>query len=303
MNFTVTILGSGSAVPTATRNPSSQYIECSGRTILIDCGEGTQMQFRKFGLKYQKVDFILISHLHGDHYFGLVGLLSTMHMMGRTRPIEIYGPKGLKEIIEIQLHAAGSRLAFDVNIHEIEPESNGTLIEDDKIQVSYFPIAHKIPTSGFLVVQKEKQRKLLIDKARADNVKIEYYHRLKRSEDVTDEDGRIIRFEEYTLPGEPEKRYAYCSDTKYHEPIVEFIRGVNVLYHEATFVDAHEDRAAKTKHSTAKQAAAIAKRAEVGKLFMGHLSARYENTEQHEMEARSIFERSIFVKDGSKYTL
>lgn len=303
MNFTITILGSGSAVPTATRNPSSQYVECSGRTILIDCGEGTQMQFRKFGLKYQKVDFILISHLHGDHYFGLVGLLSTMHMMGRTRAIDIYGPKGLKDIIEIQLHAAGSRLSFGVNIHEIEPETNGVLVEDDKIKVSYFPLAHKIPTSGFLIIQKEKQRKLLIDKARADKVKIEYYHRLKRSVDVTDEDGKLIRYEDYTLPGEPEKRYAYCSDTKYHEPIVEFIKGVNVLYHEATFVDAHEDRATKTKHSTAKQAAEIAKQAEVGKLFMGHLSARYENTSQHEFEAKSIFERSIYVEDGSKYTL
>lgn len=303
MNFTITILGSGSAVPTATRNPSSQYVECSGRTILIDCGEGTQMQFRKFGLKYQKVDFILISHLHGDHYFGLVGLLSTMHMMGRTRGIDVYGPKGLKEIVEIQLHAAGSRLSFEVNIHEIEPESNGVLVEDDKIKVSYFPLAHKIPTSGFLIIQKEKQRKLLIDKARADKVKIEYYHRLKRSEDVTDEEGKLIRYEDYTLPGEPEKRYAYCSDTKYHEPIVKFIQGVNVLYHEATFVDAHEDRASKTKHSTAKQAAEIAKQAEVGKLFMGHLSARYENTDQHEFEAKSIFERSIYVEDGSKYTL
>lgn len=303
MNFTVTILGSGSAVPTATRNPSSQYIECSGRTILIDCGEGTQMQFRKFGLKYQKVDYILISHLHGDHYFGLVGLLSTMHMMGRTRAIEIYGPMGLKDIIEIQLHAAGSRLSFDFNIHEIEAESDGVLIEDDKIRISYFPLSHKIPTSGFLLIQKEKQRKLLIDKAREDKVKIEYYHRLKRSEDVVDENGKLIRFEDYTDPGEPEKSYAYCSDTKYFEPIVPFVKGVDVLYHEATFLEAHEDRAVKTKHSTAKQAATIAKLAGVGKLFMGHLSARYENAMKHEEEAHSIFEAAIFVEDGSTYTL
>ncbi len=303
MSFFVTILGSGSAVPTANRNPSSQYIQCSSRTILIDCGEGTQMQFRKFGLKFQKVDLILISHLHGDHYFGLVGLLSTMHMMGRTRAIQIYGPKGLKDIVEIQLHAAGSRLSFDVNIEEVEPESNGVLFEDRKIKITYFPLAHKIPTSGFIVLQKEKDRKLNVVKAQKDGVKIEYYHRLKKSEDVVDENGRIIRFDEYTDKGSPAISYAYCSDTKYHEPIIGFINGVDVLYHEATFLDAHEDRAKGTKHSTAKQAATIAKLANVTQLFMGHLSARYDDGKEHELEAQPIFVNSIFVEDGETYTL
>ena len=298
MSFTVRILGSGSAVPTATRNPSSQYVECSGRTILIDCGEGTQMQFRRFGLKYQKVDFVLISHLHGDHYFGLVGLLSTMHMMGRTRPIEIFGPKGLKEIVEVQLHAAGSRLAFDVNVNELEPESSGVLIEDAKIKVSYFPLSHKIPTSGFILLQKEKERKLIVDKAQQDGIKIEYYHRLKKSEDVIDENGDVIRFEDYTIKGGAEVSYAYCSDTKYYEPIVDFIQGVDALYHEATFIDAHEDRAVKTKHSTAKQAAKIAKQANVNQLLLGHLSARYENGDRHQEEARTVFPKSRFVEDG-----
>lgn len=301
MSFSVTILGSGAAVPTATRNPTSQYIQCSSRTILIDCGEGTQMQFRKFGLKFQKVDLILISHLHGDHYFGLVGLLSTMHMMGRTRAVQIFGPKGLKDIVEIQLHAAGSRLSFDVNICEVEPESNGILFEDAKIKVSYFPLAHKIPTSGFIVHRKQKDRKLDIEKAQKDGVKIEYYHRLKKSEDVIDDNGQLIRFMDYTEPSDPPISYAFCSDTKYHEPIVEFIKGVDTLYHEATFLEAHEDRAKGTKHSTAKQAASIAKLAEVNRLFMGHLSARYDDGTEHEVEARSIFENSIFVEDGETY--
>jgi ribonuclease Z len=303
VSFFVTILGSGSAVPTETRNPSSQYIQCSGRTILIDCGEGTQMQFRKLGLKFQKVDLILISHLHGDHYFGLVGLLSTMHMMGRTRAIQIYGPKGLKDIVEIQLHAAGSRLSFDVNVDEIEPESNGILFEDTKIKISYFPLAHKIPTSGFIVHQKEKDRKLNIEKAQKNRVKIEYYHRLKKSENVTLDNGKIIHFEEYTDQGDQAISYAYCSDTKYHEPIIEFIKGVNTLYHEATFLDAHEDRARGTKHSTAKQAAAIAKLANVKHLFMGHLSARYDDGKEHESEAKPVFRNSIFVEDGATYRI
>lgn len=303
MSFFVTILGSGSAVPTADRNPSSQYIQCSSRTILIDCGEGTQMQFRKFGLKFQKVDLILISHLHGDHYFGLVGLLSTMHMMGRTRAIQIYGPIGLKDIVEIQLHAAGSRLAFDVNIEEVEQGSNGVLFEDTKIKINYFPLAHKIPTSGFVVLQKEKERKLNIKKAQKDGVKIEYYHRLKKSEDVLDDKGEIIRFEEYTDKGDSELSYAYCSDTKYHEPIIEFIKDVDTLYHEATFLEAHEDRAKATKHSTAKHAAAIAELANVRRLFMGHLSARYSDGKEHEVEAQAIFTNSIFVEDGTTYRI
>ncbi len=259
------------------------------------------MQFRRFGIKFQRVDLVLISHLHGDHYYGLVGLLSTMHMMGRVAPIQIFGPKGLRQIVDLQLHAAGSRLDFDVNITELEPESDGILFEDNKIIVSHFPLAHKIPTSGFLITQKEKERKLNIEKAQKDGVKIQYYHRLKRSEDVVDEDNRLLRYEEYTEEGESAMTYAFCSDTKYHEPLVEYIRGVNVLYHEATFTDAFADRAKATKHSTAKDAAAIAKLADVGQLLMGHLSARYPDGIEHEVEARTIFENAIFVEDGKTY--
>lgn len=301
MSFSVTILGSGSAVPTESRNPTSQLVVCSNRVILIDCGEGTQMQFRKFGIKFQRVDLVLISHLHGDHYYGLVGLLSTMHMMGRVAPIQIFGPKGLRQIVDIQLHAAGSRLDFDVQVTELEPESNGVLFEDAKIIVSYFPLAHKIPTSGFIVTQKEKERKLNIEKVQQDGVKIQYYHRLKRCEDVLDENNRLLRYEEYTERGTPPLSYAFCSDTKYHEPIVEYIRNVNVLYHEATFTEASSDRAKATKHSTAKEAAAIAKLANVGQLLMGHLSARYPDGREHEEEALTIFENALFVEDGKTY--
>lgn len=244
---------------------------------------------------------VLISHLHGDHYYGLVGLLSTMHMMGRLAPIQLFGPKGLREIIEIQLHAAGSRLAFDVNVKELEAESSGVLFDDAKITISYFPLSHKIPTSGFIVKQKEKERKLNIEKVQKDGVKIQYFHRLKRREDVVDENNRLLRYEDYTDEGSPPISYAFCSDTKYHEPIVEFIRDVNVLYHEATFTDAFADRAKATKHSTAKQAAAIAKLANVGQLLMGHLSARYPDGLEHEEEARTIFENAHFVEDGKTY--
>jgi ribonuclease Z len=298
VSFSVTILGSGSAVPTSSRYPTSQLIECNGRNFLIDCGEGTQMQIRKYGVNIQRIDRILISHLHGDHYFGLVGLLSTMHMMGRVKSIDIHGPKGLKAIVELQLHAGGSRLAYDVNTIEYEPESTGIIYEDDKVIASYFPLAHKIPTSGFLIKQKPRERSLLIDKAQADGVKMEYFHRLKKSENVIDEQGKTLQFETYTEPAPPVKSYAFCSDTMYHEPILEFISGVNVLYHEATFTELLIDRAKATKHSTAKQAATIAKLANVTQLLMGHLSARYDSVEEHEKEAQSIFENSHFVNDG-----
>lgn len=298
MSFSITILGSGGAVPTSTRNPTSQLIECNGRHFLIDCGEGTQMQTRKYGVNLQRIDIVFISHLHGDHYFGLVGLLSTMHMMGRTKSIAIHGPIGLKAIIDIQLHAAGSRLAFDVDVLEVENGSSGILYEDNKVSVSHFPLAHKVPTSGFIVRQKVRDRTLLIEKAQADKVKVEYFHLLKKSEDVTDLNGNIIRYMDYTSAPPLPMSYAYCSDTKYHEPIIEFIKDVNVLYHEATFTELLADRAKTTKHSTASQAATIAKKANVESLLMGHLSARYTDGAQHELEARLIFINSRFVDDG-----
>lgn len=302
MSFSVTILGSGSAVPTSRRNPSAQFVQCSSRHILIDCGEGTQMQFRKFGIKFQRIDFVLISHLHGDHYFGLVGLLSTMHLMGRDKPIVIYGPEGLKALILNQLQVAGSRLAFDVIFHEIEPESSGVLFEDSKIKVSYFPLSHKIPTSGFIITQKEKERRLLIDLAKKDGVKIEHYHRLKAGEDI-DFEGQTYLSKKYTESAGPELKYAYCSDTEYKSTVAENVKGVDLLYHEATFLEYLRDRAKATKHSTACDAARVASEANVGKLLMGHFSARYDSGTQHIQEAQPIFNNCEVVEDGNQYLL
>lgn len=303
MNFTITILGSGSAVPTSRRNPTGQYVECNGRIILIDCGEGTQMQLRKLGMKFQKIQYILISHLHGDHYFGLVGLLSTMHLLGRTQAIEIFGPVGLKQIIEVQLEAAGSRLAFDINVTELEKGTSRELISDEKISIHCFPLKHKVPTSGFKILQKEKERKLLVDKAKRDGVKIAHYHRLKKGENITGEEGNVFHFEDYTVPSTLPRSYAFCSDTAYNEEIIEHIQGVDLLYHEATFTEEMEGRAKATKHSTAKQAGQIAEMANVKQLIMGHLSARYENGDQHVVEAKPYFENCSYVEDGDVFQL
>ena len=301
MNFSVTILGSGSAIPTARRKPTAQFIKCCNRNILIDCGEGAQIQMRLFGVKFQRLDFILISHLHGDHYFGLVGLLSSMHLLGRVKPIDIFGPKGLKEIIKIQIEAEGSRLGYDIRVHEMQKNSSGILFEDEKIIIENFPLSHSIPTHGFILTEKEKERTLIVEEAKGDGVRLEYYHRLKKGENIQLSNGEMLSFEKYTIPGAPEKKYAYCSDTKYDESIISHIKKVDLLYHEATFTNEFSDRAKATSHSTASDAANIAKKAEVGKLLLGHLSARFDSVKAHLEEAVPIFENSTVVEDGEVY--
>lgn len=303
MSFQVTILGSGSAIPTSRRNPTSQYVDCANRSILIDCGEGTQMQMRKFGVKFQKIDIVLISHLHGDHYFGLIGLMSTMHLMGRVKLLRIIAPKGLRALIELQLKTSYAFLGYDFEVVELDENFDGVVFEDEKMRIESFPLRHKIPTQGYVVVRKEKERKLLAEKAERDGVKIEFFHRLKKGEDVTKEDGTIILSDSYTLPGDPEKKYAFCSDTEYFEGVLPFIQSVDVLYHEATFLEEMTDRAKETKHSTARQAAQIASKAKVKRLLLGHLSARYDEGNRHTEEAKAVFENVEVVEDGNCYDI
>lgn len=303
MDFTVTILGSGSAIPTSRRNPTSQYIQCCNRKILIDCAEGTQMQLRRQGIKLQRIEHILISHLHGDHYFGLVGLLSTMHLLGREKPIDIYCPSPLEAIVRMQLEAGGAKLAFEIRFHPLPEGAHGTIFKDTKIKIEHFPLSHKIETHGFVIRELAKERNLDIDKAQKRGVLIEEYARLKKGIDVVREDGTLIQSDEYTIAGASELSYAYCSDTQYFESIIPYINEVNLLYHEATFIEALRDRAEATKHSTAKDAATIAKKANVGRLLLGHLSARYDSGEEHLAEASSIFPSTQVVEDGDKFVV
>lgn len=303
MNFEVTILGSGSAIPTSRRNPTSQFVECCGRYILIDCGEGAQLSLRRKGIKFQRIEHILISHLHGDHYFGLVGLLSTMNLLGRVKPVDIYGPEGLESVIRLQLELGHSNFGYEVNVHELKEGEVETLFADKFVEIRTFPLMHKIPTHGFRIIEKEKPRKLDDEKAREDGVLIQYYHRLKLGEDVETDDGRVFKSIDYTAPGARERSYAFCSDTCYLESLIDHVAGVDVLYHEATFVEALRDRAEATKHSTAVDAANIAKKAGVKKLLMGHLSARYDSGEEHLKEAKPIFDNCVVVEDGDVYTI
>ena len=301
MSFEVTILGSGAAIPTQRRNPTSQYIVCNDRHILIDCGEGTQMQIRKYGIKFQRINHILISHLHGDHFFGLVGLISTMHLMGRDKGLSIYGPEELEQILRLQLEVGAAKLDFEINFVKLNGKDSGVIFEDKLIEISYFPLKHRIPTNGFVIREKVKERRLNPLKIEGSGLQFEHMHRLKKGEDILLENGKTLKNNKYTLDPHPSFSYAYCSDTAYAEKIVSYIQGVSLLYHEATFIEKDIERARATFHSTARQAAEIAKKAGVSKLIVGHLSARYDSTSDHLHEAMQVFENSEVVEDGRTY--
>lgn len=303
MSFSITILGSGAALPTFSRNPTSQYIECNNRHILIDCGEGTQIQMRKFGVKFQRITHILISHLHGDHFFGLVGLLSTMHLLGRDQGITVYGPIGLEQIIRIQLEIGGAKLGFGLNFVALDGKTPGILFEDKMIEIHTFPLKHRILTNGFLIKEKTKEHALLAEVFKAEKLSLTFIPKFKNGENATDENGVTYYFEDYTSPPPKPKSYAFCSDTVYYENIIPFIQDVDLLYHEATFTEEYRSRAKATFHSTAIDAATIAQKANVKKLILGHLSARYDNGKIHITEAESIFHTVEVVEDGNIYEI
>lgn len=303
MNFEVTILGSGAALPTSYRNPTSQYVYCNDRHILIDCGEGTQVQLRKNQVHIQKINHILISHLHGDHFFGLVGLISTLHLLGRDKGLTIYGPEELEQIIRLQLEVGGAKIGFDLQFVPLNGKEHKLLFEDKLIEIWTFPLSHRIPTNGFLIKEKPKERKLNAERFEEAGLSLTLIPKLKQGIDVELESGELISADEYTFPAKPSRSYAYCSDTIFDERIVSYIQGVNVLYHEATFLNDKLDRAKQTFHSTAEQAATIARQAEVGKLLLGHLSARYENGIKHLEEAQRVFEQVVVVEDGETHRI
>lgn len=303
MNFEVTILGSSAALPTLNRNATAQFVTCCNRNILIDCGEGTQLQMRKFKVKFQKLNVILISHLHGDHYFGLVGLISSMRLLGRNRKLTIVCPEGLQKIIESQLEIGNTKLDFDINYIELQGNETRLVFEDKLIEILTFPLKHKIPTNGFLIREKEQERNMIPEMLNHPLLKIEYIHRLKKGEDVTTENGKVLKFLDFTVSPNPPRSYAFCSDTAYFEKIIPVIKNVNVLYHEATFSDQHQGIAKSTMHSTAVQAAKIAQQAQVGSLYLGHLSARYDSSDLLVEEAKTLFEKTVYVHDGMKISI
>lgn len=298
MSFKVRILGSGAALPTSKRNPSAQYIECNERHILIDCGEGTQTQLRKMGIKIQKIKHILISHLHGDHYFGLMGLLSTMNLLGRDKDISIYAPKELKEIIQIQLKASGHQYAFKLKFVPLDFKEKTIIFQDRLLQICCFPLNHRILTHGFVIAEKQKEFSINGEKFKQDKLSLQAIPFFRKGLDYVDEDGKKFKAKTYSFPPLAAKTYAYCSDNHVKENQSEFLSNVDVLYHEATFTNQHQDRAKATLHSTAQQAATLAKKIKCKRLVLGHISSRYADVNVHLNEAREIFPETIVAEDG-----
>lgn len=302
MSFDLYILGSGAALPTSKRQASAQYVNCNERHILIDCGEGTQQQLRKFGLKLQKIQIILISHLHGDHFFGLPGLLSTMHLLGRDKRLHIFGPPGLENLISAMLAAGGHPLQFDLCFHELTPGPPTLIFEDRLIEIYAFALRHRIPTLGYRINEKPKPRNLDKQAIANSGLLIEDLPKLKAGISI-ERAGVYYDFEDYTLPPPSPYSYAYCSDTKPSPVYLEAIRDVDLLYHEATFTQQHLERAKITFHSTAQQAAEQALKAACKHLLLGHFSSRYDDADQHLIEARKIHPHVASAEDGLHLTL
>ncbi|MBS1507524.1 MAG: ribonuclease Z [Bacteroidetes bacterium] len=303
MSLNLTILGSSAALPAIGRFTSCQYLELQNRYFLIDCGEGAQMQLSRFQLSIPKIDHVFISHLHGDHYLGLMPLLFSMHLNKRTADLHLYAPAGLDEIITLQLKYSKSVLNYKIVFHTVDTTRIQLLMEDSAVTVESIPLKHKLDCSGFLFREKQKPRRINKEKL-VGGITSAQILQLKAGENIVDENGNTIyRYEELTIPARPSLSYAYCSDTALNEAMVSQIAGVDLLYHEATFVTADLNKAIETKHSTAAQAGEIAAAAQVKKLLIGHFSARYKDLNQLLLEARSKFKNTDLAQEGETFTL
>jgi ribonuclease Z len=297
----LTILGCYAATPRTFTNPTAQVLDINNRLFLIDCGEGTQVQLRKNKIKFSRINHIFISHLHGDHFFGLVGLISTFSLLNRTTDLHIYGPKGIKEIIKLQLRLSNSWTNYGLYFYELESLESEIIFEDHKVIVKTIPLKHRVYTNGFLFQEKIGERKLNIDAVQDHEIDTCYYQNIKNGRDITLEDGSVVLNKDLTFDPIPAMSYAFCSDTVYNEDILPIISNVDVLYHESTFLQSEENLAKKTLHSTAKEAALIAMKANAKQLVLGHYSTRYESIEMFKQEAETVFPNVLLGDDGKSF--
>ncbi len=303
MKFEVTILGSASATPVYNRNPTAQLLNCNERHYLIDCGEGTQQQLIKYGFKASKIDYIFISHLHGDHFFGLVGLLSSLHLNGRVKPLHLFAPAPLKEILDLQFLYSDTRLRYPINFYAIDSSKPEVIFKNNDVTVETIILNHRIPCTGFKFTEKKRLRKLIVEKLEQEAIPVEYYPMLKRGVDVELSDGRKIDYLDYTTDSAIPKVYCYCSDTMYDERYFSQIEGADTLYHEATFLHEMLERAVETHHTTAQQAAEIATKVKAKRLLIGHFSSRYKTLEGLLEEAKNGFENTQLAIEGKTFEI
>ena len=304
MSLNLTILGCHSATPRVNAFPTSQYLEINNRHFLIDCGEGTQRQMRKYKVGFSKINHIFISHLHGDHFYGLVGLLSTYGILSREKELHIYGPKGIKDVTLLNLKISQSHAKYPIIFHELTSNESELIYEDEKVIVRTIPLQHRIYTNGFLFTEKEKPRKLnMLNISGYKEIGRADYNNIKAGKDITLPNGEVVSNKELTLDPIAPLSYAYCSDTIYKPDIIPLIKNTDLLYHEATFLADREDLALKTKHTTSKQAAIIAKEANVKKLIVGHYSGRYKDISLFKKEAKSIFNEVYLAEPGKTFSI
>ncbi len=299
--FAVTILGNNSAIPTPDRHPTSQVITYNEQLMLVDCGEGTQMQLAFYKVKRSKIRHIFISHLHGDHYFGLIGLLNSLSLLGRTDPLSIYGPPELEEIIQMQLRTAATVLRFDMQFHALLPDKTGLLLSERDMEVHYFSTRHRIPCYGFSFSMQRKKRKVIPEQARAYEIPAAYFSRLQDGADYERKDGTIVRNDWVTLPPATARRYVYCADTIYDEDLIPHIQGADLVYHETTYLHNLQQRAADRFHSTSVQAATLADKAGARRLLIGHFSSKYADLQPFLDETLPIFPHTELALEGTTY--
>ncbi len=302
-DFKVTILGNGSAVPTIWHHPSSQVVQYMGKQYLIDCGEGTQMQMIKYKIKNKNLDHIFISHLHGDHFYGLIGMINSFHLLRRNRPLHIYASKELKSLIDFQLRVTNTTLVYPLVFHYLEENNEQILFEDKFITIKAFPLKHSIAVWGFMFSEKASRRRVKKSFIKKYKPATEDILSIIDGGDYTTKDGKLLGHHDITLSPLKTRSFAYCSDTAYLDSTAEYVKGANLLYHESTFDNSNQALAKQTLHSTAEDAAKVGKKAGVKKLLIGHYSARYKDLDGLLEEAKAIFPESYLSEEGMTYYL
>ncbi len=303
MSIRLTILGTSSALPTSDRYPTAHVLNVHERLFLIDCGEGTQMQMRRYRIRFGRINHIFISHLHGDHFFGLYPLLSTFNLMGRKTPLHLYAPAPAEEMIVRHLADFDINLAYELVVHTLAGRTIRSILDDRRVEVFSFPLKHRVTSFGFLFREKMPDRNIIREKIAEHGLSIAEIGRLKKGEDIVREGGELISCDEVTIAPRRPSSYAFCSDTGWFPRLSSFVSGVDLLYHEATFGDENEALAKKTGHSTARHAATVAHDAGVGRLILGHFSARYKSPSTLEEEARQVFPASEAAREGNTYDI
>ena len=297
MSTFLTILGFNSAIPTVNSSPTAQFLEMEERAFLIDCGEGTQVQLRKAKARFSKINHIFISHLHGDHCFGLPGLIASFRLLGRETPLHIYAPKGIKEMLETIFRITETHKGFELIYHELESKKSVKIFEDNRLEVFTIPLNHRIYCNGYLFREKPKERHLNMQQiSKYPEIETCDYHNLKLGKDFVLSDGYVLKNDVLTTEPSKSVSYAFCSDTRYHESTLPILENVDVLYHEATFLHELKEMADYTGHTTALEAARIARKANVGKLILGHFSNRYHDLNVFTDEAREVFANTFLPK-------